>query len=130
MSRFIQFFVAILVVAICAAATRPTTAIDGKTLFRQYCAACHGVDGKGAGPAATALKQTPTDLTAISRQHNGRFPDDKMLRVLNGDEPIASHGNREMPVWGPLFYGMSNNLNLGQLRIHALLDYLESLQAK
>ena len=135
MSKFIRFFVLItivliVVVAIGAATPRPTAAVDGKTLFRQYCAVCHGLDGKGAGPAVSALKQAPTDLTAINRQHNGRFPDDKILRILNGAEPIASHGTQEMPIWGPVFYGMSNNLSLGQLRVHALVSYLEQIQAK
>jgi len=34
----------------------PTSArASGKTLFQQYCASCHGDDGKGAGPAAVAF---------------------------------------------------------------------------
>src|ERR1039457_4011137 len=30
---------------------------SGKNMFVNYCASCHGVDGKGNGPAAVALKQ-------------------------------------------------------------------------
>ena len=29
---------------------------QGRALFRQYCSSCHGVDGKGGGPSAAALK--------------------------------------------------------------------------
>ena len=42
----------------------PTSArASGKALFQQYCASCHGDDGKGAGPAAVAFKVQPPDLT-------------------------------------------------------------------
>ena len=109
---------------------RSTAAVDGKTLFHQYCAVCHGVDGKGEGPAAATLKQQPSNLTAISRRNNGKFPEDKMLRILKGDEPLLSHGTQEMPIWGPLFYGMSTKLSMGQIRIHALVSYLEQIQTR
>ena len=53
----------------------PTAALDGKSLFLEYCAVCHGKDGKGAGPAADALKQRPSDLTLISaRPTKGNSP--------------------------------------------------------
>jgi mono/diheme cytochrome c family protein len=39
-------------------ATRPTevVAIEGRELFVRYCASCHGVSGRGDGPAAAALQ--------------------------------------------------------------------------
>jgi hypothetical protein len=33
-------------------------------------------------------------------------------------------------MWGPLFYGMSTKLSLGQIRIHALVSYLEQIQTR
>jgi mono/diheme cytochrome c family protein len=47
---------------------------DGPTMFRAYCAVCHGLDGRGGGPATDALKKRPADLTQLSRKHDGRFP--------------------------------------------------------
>ena len=34
----------------------------GATLYAQHCAACHGSDGRGDGPAASALQPHPTDF--------------------------------------------------------------------
>ena len=45
---------------------RMIESLDGRLLFRAYCAACHGADGKGGGPAAASLKSPPPDLTLIS----------------------------------------------------------------
>ena len=33
---------------------KKTTPTDGKQMYTSYCAPCHGVDGKGHGPAAAA----------------------------------------------------------------------------
>ena len=109
---------------------RATTAVAGKDLFRQYCAVCHGQDAKGAGPAADALKKSPTDLTQISRRNNGKFPEERILANLKGDAGVTAHGSADMPVWGPVFNNMTPNLNTAQDRIYALLNYVEEIQAK
>ena len=108
----------------------PTSALDGKSLFLEYCAVCHGKDGKGAGPAADALKQKPTDLTLISKANKGKFPDTRVLAILKGDQPVTAHGNHDMPTWGKTFSDMSVNLNVGQGRMNALVMYLQEIQAK
>src|ERR1700734_1471704 len=59
--------------------TAPT---DGKQMYRSYCAPCHGVDGKGRGPAATALKDQPTDLTELQKNNHGKFPDTHVTAIL------------------------------------------------
>ena len=108
----------------------PTTAISGKVLYGQYCAVCHGVDGKGAGPAADALKQRPNDLTQFGKQNKGSFPEDRFLKILNGEVTTTAHGSKDMPIWGSEFRNMSTNLNTAQDRIHALMNYVEEMQAK
>ena len=111
-------------------AAKPTVSVAGKDLFGQYCAVCHGTDGKGAGPAASAMKTSPTDLTRISRRNNGKFPEERMLRILHGEESVTAHGSQEMPVWGTVMNNMTPNLEMAQARVHGLLQYLEDLQVK
>jgi len=106
---------------------RPSVSIEGKALFAQYCAVCHGVDAKGAGPAASSLKQPPTDLTQISKRNRGKFPERRMLRVLEGKDTTSTP---DMPVWCTVLYQTNPNLYTGQIQLHSLLRYLEALQAK
>jgi len=108
----------------------PTAALDGKSLFLEYCAVCHGKDGKGDGPAVDALKQRPTDLTQISRANKGKFPDTRILAILKGEQSVTAHGNHDMPTWGKTFSDMNVNPNVGQGRMNALVMYLQEIQAK
>src|SRR5260370_34456039 len=81
----------------------PTAALDGKSLFLEYCAVCHGKDGKGDGPAVDALKQRPTDLTQISRATKGKFPDTRILAILKGAQSVTAHANHDITTWGKTF---------------------------
>jgi mono/diheme cytochrome c family protein len=109
---------------------KPTVSVSGKVLYHEYCAVCHGQDGKGAGPAASALTPAPTDLTMIARKNNGRFPDEKILAILTGEANVTAHGSKDMPMWGAIFNNMSSNPGMTQTRIHALLQFVEEMQAK
>jgi mono/diheme cytochrome c family protein len=40
--------------------------VDGVSIFGNYCAACHGLHGRGNGPVSKALKQEVPDLTRLS----------------------------------------------------------------
>ena len=105
---------------------------DGKEMFISYCAVCHGMDGRGAGPAAAALKKSPADLTQLARKNNGQFPAQRVSLVLtSGPAEMLSHGSKEMPVWGRLFKSMgSGNEGVARLRVGNLTDYVKSIQAK
>jgi mono/diheme cytochrome c family protein len=105
-----------------------TNADDPATMFREYCAACHGPQGKGNGPAAAALKTVPADLTRISARNDGKFPDVKVKRYIEGLDQIAAHGSRDMPVWGQLFRTMPGGQSTVPLRVQQLSDYIKSLQ--
>jgi mono/diheme cytochrome c family protein len=107
-----------------------TTAIGGKALFGQYWAVCHGTDGRGAGPAAVALKQRPTDLTQLTRQNSGTFPEERFLKMMNGEVTTPAHGTAQMPIWGDDFRNTTTNTNVVQDRLHGLLNYVEELQNK
>lgn len=104
---------------------------SGKQMFADYCAPCHGLSGKGDGPAASALKAAPVDLTQLAKKNGGKYPGDHVMTVLRQGSPNASHGNTDMPVWGPLFKSLNPSApELVDQRVRNLSRYIESLQAK
>jgi mono/diheme cytochrome c family protein len=108
-----------------------TSPASGKEMFVSYCASCHGKDAKGNGPAANALKQLPADLTTLAKRNGGKYPSDKITSILRGQTSLMAHGDQEMPVWGPVFWRMSQgHEEQVQMRIANLNHYLESLQEK
>ena len=99
---------------------------DAPLMFNTYCAVCHGKEGKGNGPAATAFAKVPADLTRINARNGGKFPDVRVRRYIEGLDEVAAHGTRDMPMWGGLFNALSRDT--AQLRVAALADYVKSLQ--
>jgi mono/diheme cytochrome c family protein len=80
---------------------RYTPPSSGKAMYLAYCASCHGKDGKGDGPAASAMKISPTDLTELTAKNGGIFPENHIAQTIRGDSNTPSHGSKDMPVWGP-----------------------------
>jgi mono/diheme cytochrome c family protein len=110
---------------------KPTSAASGQEMYNTYCAVCHGKDGKGAGPAAEALKATPTDLTTLAAKSGGKYPAERVSSAIRGDVAVPAHGTKDMPVWGNLFWHMSQgHQGEVQLRVANLNKYIESMQAK
>ncbi|HEX6315692.1 MAG TPA: c-type cytochrome [Gemmatimonadaceae bacterium] len=103
---------------------------DAPGMFREYCAPCHGVTGRGDGPAAPALKAVPADLTRLSARNGGKFPDARVRRYIEGLDEISAHGSRDMPIWGRALRGLPGGESGMRLRIEALTRHLESLQQK
>jgi mono/diheme cytochrome c family protein len=108
---------------------------QGRALFQTHCATCHGADATGQGPLAGALVLQPVDLTALAAGNGGAFPLERVLRRIDGTDPLVSHGS-PMPVYGPYFEGVANTpmkLPSGQPvlvsePIADLVGYLQSLQ--
>jgi len=103
--------------------------VAGAANFKAYCTVCHGVGGKGNGPAAGAMKTPPADLTLIAKRHHGQFPAAEVKAMIRGDATLAAHGTREMPMWGPVFRS-ADSAEMTELRLANLVNYLESLQEK
>ena len=110
---------------------KETSAVSGKDMYTNYCAVCHGTDGKGNGPAAEALKVPPTDLTTLSQKNGGKYPALRVSSSIRGEAAVPAHGSKEMPVWGHLFWNMAGGHETEvQLRVSNLTSYIETLQAK
>ncbi len=66
-----------------------TATADGKKLYTQYCAVCHGAKGKGDGPAGIALTPRPADHSSarIQSQTDGAI----YWKITTGKAPMASY---------------------------------------
>jgi mono/diheme cytochrome c family protein len=108
---------------------KPINDIAGAASFKAYCTVCHGTSGRGDGPAASALKTPPADLTQISKRHGGTYPALTVRMTITGDSAMPAHGTAEMPMWGPVFRSVEGD-SATALRVKNLVDYLETLQQK
>jgi len=90
---------------------------EGKALYDKWCAGCHGVDGKGAGPAATWMLPRPRDFTTalyqIRTTASGQLPTDADIRRII-DEGMPGTA---MPGWKTL---------LSEAERDQLVTYLKS----
>src|SRR5271157_4992578 len=108
-----------------------TSVSSGKEMYHAYCAACHGADGEGDGPASPALKSRPSDLTNLAKRNAGKFPELRVFGAINGDLRVTAHGSKDMPTWGAVFRQMDGTDVAGvNLRIRNLTKYIESIQVK
>jgi mono/diheme cytochrome c family protein len=136
---------------------KPASAARGKQIFLQYCATCHGVSAKGDGPAASALKIPPANLTSLASRNKGQFPSLRVMQAIKAGPSVPAHGSTAMPVWGPIFLhgdradtasqtppqspaavieqseqpGPQGSTEAEvQLRIYNLMEYIRTLQVK
>jgi mono/diheme cytochrome c family protein len=118
--------IALFLGATVASAAEPS----GDALFAKHCATCHGVDGEGGGPAASAMKITMPNLRSLAKRNGGAFPREAVAAYIDGRELVASHGDRLMPVWGD-FLQRPEDKGLDapvRMRIEALVEFIERLQ--
>ncbi len=144
LSKFIPLSAVMVIVSAFAVAQEAQTAptikhvpiarsspISGKEMYKSYCAVCHGTDATGEGPAASALKLPPTNLTQLAKNNGGQYPSAHVAAVIRGQADLAAHGSKDMPVWGPLFSSISNGHEAEvQQRIANLVEYIGTLQSK
>ena len=121
-----------VVLAALASSAAVPPAPDGASLFRTYCASCHGVSGRGDGPMLEFLRIPPTNLTRLAARQGGSFDREVVARAIDGRTRIGSHGSSEMPVWGDAFtspVARDGDLVLRE-RVRAIVRHLESLQER
>ena len=110
----------------------PIRPVDGASIFRNYCAACHGLDGRGNGPVSKVLKREVPDLTRLSHRNGGAFPAIHVRTTImfGADDLLPAHGSKAMPIWGPIFHEIEFDQDLGNVRLENVTKYLESIQRK
>ena len=111
--------------------------VAGQDEFRNHCAACHGLTGRGDGPIGPLLKTPAPNLALISARNQGKFPFQRIYDVIDGRGVLAAHGNRDMPLWGDRYSKDAKPVTpdqavitqeLAQQRILALVYYIGTLQ--
>jgi mono/diheme cytochrome c family protein len=112
--------------------TAPNNAPLGNYLFKTYCASCHGREARGDGPLAATMRRRPANLTEIAKRNKGTYPGDLVYRIIDGRTKVPGHGGPDMPVWGDTFMRTADDADEASVkhRIQALVDYLETIQAR
>ncbi|NSX53612.1 c-type cytochrome [Parasulfitobacter algicola] len=107
---------------------------EGRQIFLQNCATCHGVSARGDGPMTGALTTQPPDLTQLNANNEGVFPRVRVVFRIDGRDPIMSHGG-PMPMFGYMLDGKSAAMDaedgtpiLTSEMMVDIVSYLESIQ--
>lgn len=97
---------ALIAAAVLLAACLPPAARtpSGAQDFAAFCAACHGPDARGDGPAAAGLTRRPPDLTGLAARNGGAFPATRVMAKIWGYTG-GRGGAQVMPAFGPLLDG-------------------------
>jgi mono/diheme cytochrome c family protein len=102
---------------------------NGAAEYNARCASCHGEDGAGDGPVASALRTRPSDLRMLAKNNGSVFPEKVLETVIDGRRTIRAHGNFEMPVWGRKL-SESEGGGGAAGRISAIISYIRTIQLK
>lgn len=120
----------------CAGAVVQAQDIEtGAELYRVHCATCHGIEASGQGPMVGVLTVKPVNLTALTATNDGVFPTERVVRRIDGRDPLVSHGS-PMPVYGYFFEGEGQAVKtasgqpiLTSAPIVDILAFLQSIQS-
>jgi hypothetical protein len=73
---------------------------SGAQMNKDYCAACHGTEGRGDGPAVEFLKAAPPDLRTMAQRNSGKYPGDRVATIryadLGAGVPVAGRGQERV----------------------------------
>lgn len=126
----LNLLLALLIIAEILQAEENALPQNQENEYLLHCAVCHGMHGRGDGPMKPSLTKAPKDLTTLSKENGGSFPETVLYQIIDGRRDIASHGTREMPIWGNRFLAMDGTENSVDARIDQILRFLESIQVQ
>lgn len=94
----------------------------GQELYQRHCSGCHGVAGRGDGPAGLEALPMPRDFSVglfkFDADSDGRTGTDRDLFLVIRDGAAAVGGSPLMAAWG----------YLGDDRVRELVAYVRSLE--
>jgi mono/diheme cytochrome c family protein len=116
-----------LVAALWQASSSPESLEQGKALYAQYCAACHGENGAGDGVFANQVESQVDQPGSAEMESSLKAPADFTdANTMLGASPTLLQGKilrggmgTGMPYWGPIF---------SQDQVWAIIDYLYTFQ--
>lgn len=133
MSRFpfaLMTLAAAGLLSACVEEAEPTA-----NVYSENCAACHGADARGNGPAAAGLGVSAPDLTLLAANNGGDFPWTSVMSTIDGYSRGA-HSANVMPEFGAtedlgdmvvFEIGDGNGVPVPRSLL-SMAQYLESLQ--
>jgi mono/diheme cytochrome c family protein len=101
----------------------------GKELYISYCQICHGKNGE-LGPMGEDMKVQPPDMRKIAALNGGEFPEERVFKVIKGEEKVTGHNQANMPLWGETFRkseGLESDAEAEQ-EIRHIVSYLKTIQ--
>ena len=105
---------------------------SGKSMYLQYCSACHGKDGRGGETVKGVGKVKIPDLTLLKNSNSGVYPTDWVIRAIDGRRKVRGHGDAQMPVWGYAFRAEFADPKVAEVatfqREKSIADYVATLQ--
>lgn len=123
------------VLAACMQAEMPQPD-EGRMLYADNCAQCHGASGQGNGPWADGMVPAPSNLVTLAAGNGGVFPRAAVLSTIDGYHRADLPG-QQMPEFGLLLEGPTVPVDTGDgvmtptpRPLAALLTYLESIQTE
>lgn len=126
MNAFPGAALGLLLLAAAARADEPRIC-PPRTEYVRYCAACHGENADGNGPAASALSPRPPALTGLHAKF-GRPLSTDLVVYLEGSLMPRAHGTSAMPVWGTVLRSQSGDERKDAVLLFQIVNYLECIQ--
>ena len=107
---------------------------DGQLLYMENCAVCHGLSGRGDGPASISLGTAPEDLTQIAARRDGIWPMLEVMSIIDGYSR-RTLPREDMPIIGDFLEGEMIDFDTGNglttptpINLIEVVNYLEMLQ--
>ena len=109
---------------------------DGRAVWLDACASCHGPSARGDGPMAEMLALPVPNLTGLAAANGGSFPWLRVVHLVDGRSGLRGHGG-PMPILGALMRGDAvaaeapdGSPVITSARVLAVVAWLESVQAR